>query len=461
MIPLAFITTQVIKILEMKSIMNMVVRKRMVACKCWLSIFAMAAQVPAFAQAPAASGKNLDRVTVGNPPRKSLKLFTTQPAKIQPYERAPLNSKLSGYVNEVLVEIGDVVKVGQPLLRLNMPELQDDVRQMEAKVANAAAEVTQAESQILAAKAVAESKKVGVTVAEAGTGRNEADYQRWSAETNRIKELAGRGSVTPKLMEETNSQLLSADAGRREAAAMVLAAKAAANEAAAMIGKAEADLVAAKAKQRIAEADLAKAKTMLVYAELRAPFAGVVTQRAVDVGQFVTGGTERPLVVVERTDKVRVVVDVPELDAAMVTAGENGDTVILKVQSLGGREFSARVSRTGWALDESNHSLRTEIDITNSDAALRSGMFASASILLDKRDAVLTLPLAAIIRDGNAAFCCVVVAGKIERKPLELGLRSGDDVEVMGGLNETDQVVLARAAGLQVGQEVSVITPSK
>ena len=64
---------------------------------------------------------------------------------------------------------------------------------------------------------------------------------------------------------------------------------------------------------------------MFAYAELRAPFAGVITQRAVDKGQFVTGGTEKPLLVVDRTDKLRVVVEVPELDAALVTAGEHGD----------------------------------------------------------------------------------------------------------------------------------------
>ena len=145
----------------------------------------------------------------------------------------------------------------------------------------------------------------------------------------------------------------------------------------------------------------------------------------------------------------------------MVTAGDSGDTVNLKVQSLGGREFKAKVSRTSWALDEANHSLRTEIDIPNSDAALRSGMFASASILLEQRDDALTLPLASIIREGNSVYCCVVVAGKIERKPLELGLRSGDDVEVLAGLNAADKVVLARAAALQVGQEVAVLESGK
>ena len=131
------------------------------------------------------------------------------------------------------------------------------------------------------------------------------------------------------------------------------------------------------------------------------------------------------------------------------------------MQSLGGREFTSKVSRTGWSYDEANHSLRTEIDITNINGVLRSGMYASASILLEQRGDVLTLPLAAIVREENDIFCCVVVEGKIERKQLELGLRSGDDVEIVSGLSASDKVVLARAVGLRVGQEVSVIEPLK
>jgi HlyD family secretion protein len=328
-------------------------------------------------------------------------------------------------------------------------------------VTQSKAEVSQAEAELQAAKAAADSKKVSVAVAEAGVGRSEGDYERWLAETNRVKELSSRGSVTPKLFEEAIYQLRSADAGRRETAALVLAAKAAVNEATANVARAEADLSAAAALQRVTEADLAKAQTMLGYVELRAPFDGVVTQRTVDRGQYVTGGTEKPLLVVDRTDKLRVVVDVPELEAPLVTAGEEGDAVSLKVQALGNREFNATVSRTSWSLDEANHSLRTEIDIPNSDATLRSGMYASASILLEQRNEVLTLPLTAILREDNAVYCYLVVSGKIERRELELGLRSGDEVEVKTGLNPTDNVVLTRAAGLQAGQEVVVMEPKK
>ena len=101
--------------------MNIAVRLKLITYGCLLCVCTPpASRAAGPEQLPTQTGKNLDRVTAGNPPRKSLKLFTTQPAKIQPFERAPLTSKLSGYVGEVLVEIGDVVKGGQPLLRMDM-----------------------------------------------------------------------------------------------------------------------------------------------------------------------------------------------------------------------------------------------------------------------------------------------------------------------------------------------------
>ena len=61
-------------------------------------------------------------------------------------------------------------------------------------------------------------------------------------------------------------------------------------------------------------------------------------------------------------------------------------------------------------------------------------MYAKVDILLDQRNDVLTLPMTAIVRDGSGTYCCIVESGKIDRKKIELGLRSGGDVEVLSGL---------------------------
>jgi membrane fusion protein (multidrug efflux system) len=86
-------------------------------------------------------------------------------------------------------------------------------------------------------------------------------------------------------------------------------------------------------------------------------------------------------------------------------------------------------------------------------------MYGLVTILLDQRENVLTLPAAAIVRDGDKTFACCVTAGKIDRRPIELGLRSGDDIEILSGLDDGESVVLIRAESLQQDQHVEVNVP--
>ena len=392
--------------------------------------------------------------------RKSLKLITTQPGRIEAFEEAPLFPKLAGYVQEVLVDIGDSVKKDQLLIKLSIPEMLDEVKQMEALVKQADAEGSQAEAAVKSAEAMAGTADAKVAQAKAGVGRAAGEYERWKAEHARMTELAAQGSVTQKLVDETLNQLHSADAARQEADANVKSAEASLRAARANVQKSQADLVAAGARQKVAAANLAHAKTMLAYAEIKAPFNGVVTQRNVDIGHYVhpiTDSAAEPLLVIAQTQQVRVFVDVPEMEAPLVDAGDKPDSAVVHVQSLGEKGIDGKITRTSWSLDKSNRSLRAEIDLPNKDGKLRPGMYAKVDILLDQRNDVLTLPATAIVRDGSSTYCCVVESGKIDRKKIELGLRSGADVEVRSGLNADQLVVLARADSLVQGQSVEVI----
>jgi len=261
-------------------------------------------------------------------------------------------------------------------------------------------------------------------------------------------------------VDETRNQLRAADAARQEAAASVKSAEAALRAAVAGIDKSRADLVAAGAQQHVAAANLARAKTMLAYTEIRAPFKGTVTQRNVDTGHYVhptTGGSGEPLLVISQTDKVRVFVDVPEMESPLVDAGAKPDKAVVRVQSLGGKSIDGTITRTSQSLDEANRSLRAEVDLPNVNGILLPGMYAKVEIVLDKRADVLTLPVTAIIREGSATYCCCVESGKIERKSIEIGLRSGSEVEILSGIDADQVVVLARADSLKEGQSVEVI----
>src|SRR3954468_18844772 len=279
----------------------------------------------------------IDRVTAGKPVRKTLKLVTTQPGRIEAFEEAPLFPKLAGFVQKVLVDIGDSVKKDQLLIKLSIPEMLDEVKQMEALVAQADAEGRQADAAVKAAKAMAGTAEAKVAQAMAGIGRASGEYERWKAEHARMTDLAGQGSVTQKLVDEALNQLRSADAARQEATANVKSAEAALRAAKANVQKSQADLVAAAAREKVAAANLAHTKTMLAYAEIKAPFNGVVTRRNVDIGHYVhpiMGGVTEPLLVVAQTERVRVFVDVPEMEAPLVDAGDKPDSAVVRVQSL-------------------------------------------------------------------------------------------------------------------------------
>ena len=161
---------------------------------------------------------------------------------------------------------------------------------------------------------------------------------------------------------------------------------------------------------------------------------------------------------VARTDQVRVFVDVPEMEAGGVDVG---DPAALHVQALPGGEISAKVTRTSWSLDPANRSLRAEIDVPNDGSRLRPGMYAMATIELAHRENALTVPATAIMHDGNATYCYCVENDTAKRCAVQLGIRSGPDFEVTGGLDEQQSVVLLHPETLTDGQPVAAGSPNK
>ena len=412
----------------------------------------------------AAAANALDRVTAGPPVKKTLQLFTDQPGRVVAFEEAPILSKLPGYVESVHFDIGDKVAKGQLLLRINAPEYKDQLEQKRGLLGQAEAQIKQAEAALAAAEAAANSSKAMVSQAKAGIGRTDAEYARWDSELKRMQQLVSKGSVTPKLADETTSKFQAADAARKEAQANIESAMARQREAEANVLTARADIDAAKAKLNVSQADIAQAETMLTYTELVAPFDGFVTSRHVDAGHYVQpagASNAHSLMTIANVAKVRVFVNVPESEAVWVDAGfenvESGDPVTILSPSLPGGKIESRVTRTSLQLDPQSRTLSVEIDLENQELKMLPGAFVTAKILLEQRDNVLTLPIGAVVKSTTGTHCCVVADGKIQFRPIELGLRVADEVEVKSGLEGNEMVVLLRAASLQDGQSIEVI----
>jgi multidrug efflux pump subunit AcrA (membrane-fusion protein) len=374
----------------------------------------------AAAQTPAAP-------PVGPPERRALARSVEQPGRVEPFAQTPMLAKIAGYVNAVNVDIGDEVKPGQLLAEIDVPELREELRQKQALVAQAAAEVEHAKQLLAAAEAHVATAAAAVAEAQAGRMRAQANHDRWQSETKRIAKMAEQKVLDEQTRDETINQFRAAEAAKEEVEAKVRSAEAARIESEAHRERARADVTVADAKARVAAAEEARVTAMLGYTRLTAPFAGVVTARHVDVGHLLQpGGREGPLFVVTQMDPVRVFVEVPEADAALVRPKAKAD---VSVPALRGRKFPGTVTRTAWSLEARSRTLLTAIDLPNPDGVLRPGMYANATVTVTLPES-WALPAAAVLKQGDATVAFLVRDGKAVRVGVQTGFNDGKFVEV-------------------------------
>lgn len=420
-------------------------------------VLSLVLTLPQFAFAQGAAPKaGLEVVKVGPPTTKPLAWVSTQPARIEPLEQTAIFPRVSAYIDTVAVDYGDKVKKGDKLITLSAPELAADLLQKKALAAQAEAEQAQAEAGVVAALTALDALAARRKQAEAEIGRAEADLARWKSELQRIQELVATGVVSKTLADETQQKFSAAEAALRQTQAAIAAAVALIKQGEAEVEKARADAKSAAAKIRVAEAVIQQSQAMVDYLTLTAPFDGVVVARKGDPGRLVQSSAAEPLLVIARTDKMRAAVLIPEAEAPFV---DQDDPVLLEFPNLRGGGVEAKVSRTSGVLDENNRSLLVLIDLDNAAGALRPGLFCTAKVTLENRPSALTLPSAAVVRQGKAAFCYTFAGGKAVKTPLEIGIRVGDDWEILSGVDAKSQVVLNKAASLSDGQAVEPAQP--
>lgn len=417
------------------------------------------------------------KVTPIRPVRKTLVRWTEQPGQIEAFEETPLYAKLAGYVEKMHVDIGDLVagpqvdeqgkvtREGQLLAELSIPELDEEFQQKEAAIGQAQAELQQASAAIKVAKASETSARAKVEETESVVEQTEADYEFARSEFARMKKLADRGSVTQEVAEEKQKLLRSADSARKQTLARIASARAAVTEKRALIEKADADHAAAQKRLVAAEADLARVKALQTYTKIRAPYDGVVTARNVHTGHLVqpgTGSGGKPLLVVVQIRVMRIFLDVPETDASSIADGAVAE---VKIPSNPAEPRQGTVTRTAWILNSGSRTLRTEVDLDNADGKLRPGMYAHARLKVAERTDALALPKGAVLTADGKTYCYTITTkgttnddseGEVVRTPIEVGIRAGDDIEIVSGLSGDEQIIGVNASAFREGQLVQV-----
>lgn len=382
-------------------------------------------------------------VEVITPQRATMSRSLSVPATMEPFEQADLYAKLSGYVAEVKVDIGDRVKAGDTLATIDAPELNDERRQAQATL-----DARRAKVEAMRAKIVQAELAVETASAEESARTAELGFQRTAA--RRKEELFAGHAIPEQDIEEARSKLAIAEAQSRIATARRSAAVG-------EVQAATADVQVAQADVAVAESSLARLETLLQYAHIVAPFDGFITRRDVDRGALVqsTGSSRSmPLFTLQRIDTLRIFVEVPETDIPFVKSG-----VRAKISPYGrtGEKLDAVVARTASSLNPNTRTMRAEIDVSNSDGRLLAGMYAQVTLNLDERANALTIPAAALLTEGKDAFVFTAVDGRAVRTPIKTGLDDGTRVEVTQGLNDDALVIVAGKGLVADGMPVKAV----
>ncbi len=300
-----------------------------------------------------------------------------------------------------------------------------------------------AKQQVEVAKADVTAAEAFLKEAEEMLNKFEAEVDRWDTEVKRLERQVASVVIDRRVLFESTNQLKSSIAARDKANATIMRAKAELQYAQAALAKAEVDVRVAVAALKVAESEEKYAQAWVDYLTLTAPFDGVVTVRNANTYDFVLpttgdptafylspdispGRSAAPIFVVDRTDIVRIFVDVPEQDANFVHTGSRA-TVL--VRSYRDEPIPGTVTRVSWALNMKSRTLRVEIDLHNPGGQLLPGVYAYVNLMIE-RPGVRAVPDSAITYVGDSAYYWSYDNGRAVRTEVQTGVSDGEWIEV-------------------------------
>jgi RND family efflux transporter MFP subunit len=321
-------------------------------------------------------------------------------ADFRPYLEVELHSKVAGYLTWISVDFGDVVKEGQQIAQLEVPELRDDLENAKADEARSLQEVERA-----------------------GAAARDAHVIH--------TRLTGTEKARPGLISQQDLDT---------AEARDLGAEAAAE--------------AAKQGVRQARAKVGKLETMLKYTKITAPFDGVVTKRYVDPGSLVQASSSSetqtlPVVRLSMNQKLRFDFVVQVDYVSKIRAGDE-----VEIRFKNGGRRTAKITRFTRRVEMDTRTMIAEAEVLNPDLAIIPGVYAKAWLHPDHRSSVLAAPLQAVAGDQRKTVFRINEKGEIEERVVETGLETPSMIEITSGLKEGDLVMIGDRARVAPGVRV-------
>lgn len=361
-----------------------------------------------------ASGARAQSVAVVKVEREALiEQFSTS-GKISPIQEVKVVPKSPGKVDRVLVEVGQAVAAGTPLLVLDNDDIQAELDSARAALAVSEANLERARIQL-------EKSRIQLEDAQKTLDRKKALFDAKALSQSDYDAAQTSYQGFKKDVDMNAASLASSQAGVEQSRAAI---------------------------KRI-EVDLEN--TMV-----RSPISGVITGKNVNAGEFVTNSTAA--IVVDNIDTVEVNANLLEDEINYVKQGQEVKVLVAAVSS---EPFKGRVARIGYSADDKNKTYPIWVAIDNPDKILKPGMFAEIRMEAVKREGVLAVPSGAVLdRDGRKLVYLAQGEKSVERQ-VKTGVSAGDKTEISEGLNGGEAVIISGLTSMRDGLAIKVQPPQQ
>jgi HlyD family secretion protein len=346
-----------------------------------------------------------------------------------PY-RVEVGSQITGAVEEVLVEEGQRVSKGQPLISLESRELKAAVVQAQGAVAQAEARMRQLDELTLP------SAREALTQAQANLLNAQQTFDRTS-------HLASDGYATRQALDDAQKTLDVAKTQARTAEFQVYTASPGGS-----------DYVMAETQLKQARANLDTAESRLGYATITAPRDGVLITRSVERGTVAQPG--KALLVLAPAGDVQLVLQIDERNLGKIALGQKA---IASADAYPDQRFPAVITYINPGVDISRASVEVKLTVSDPPDYLRQDMTVSVDIEVAAKNDTLVLPVRSVhdVLSGQP-WVLGLKDGRAAKRPVRLGLRGNSHIEILEGLADKDEAIPLNS-GVLTGQRVRAVLP--
>jgi membrane fusion protein, multidrug efflux system len=347
------------------------------------------------------------------------------PAEVLPYQDVPIYPKITGFIKNIVVDRGSLVKKGQLLVTLVAPELQAQREEAQAKAGEAEERLQEAKQRLSSAKALQSQ-------AEA---KMEADRFTY----DRLKKASQTPGVVAQNEVDVQGKQLEADK-------QLVASQAD------LVQAAESQILTAQAAIKAARKAVKNIEDMQAYLRVTAPFDGVITERNMHEGSlaYPPSGANGypPMLRIKQNNLLRIVIPVPEIAVSDMSIGA---PIKFTVPAFPSRQFTGTIARVAHSLDAKTRTMPVELNYWNTDGAVAPGMFPEIHWPMKRAYATTFVPSQAVAISLEKPFVIKVSNGRAQWVNVKRGQVMGNMLEVFGDLQATDQIVLNASDEIQDG----------